>query len=106
MPSRSRRGGFARWVPGPCSPSHSIRKSCRASCRASGTPHVANNAFAARLAELQAAFRSQLPARLADMQRLAAGGPAEIAELRAMAHKLAGQGGTFGAAAVGAAAAE
>jgi len=66
---------------------------------------VAADAFAARLAALQAAFRSQLPERLADMRRLAAGGPAEIAELRTIAHKLAGQGGTFGAPEVGDAAA-
>ena len=58
---------------------------------------MADDAFARKLAELGGAFRDQLPARLAELDRLVAAGPAGLSELRAIAHKLAGQGGTFGA---------
>lgn len=53
--------------------------------------------FAEKFAELGRAFRAQLPARLEEMERLGAAGPAGEAELRAIAHRIAGQGGTFGA---------
>lgn len=58
---------------------------------------MADDAFVRKFAELGAAFRAQLPLRLAEMEQLAAAGPEALPELRALAHKLAGQGGTFGA---------
>ncbi len=52
-------------------------------------------AFARKFAELGAQFRAELPARLAEIRaHLAAGEPDEV---RAIAHRLAGRGGTFGA---------
>ena len=66
---------------------------------------MGHDAFAEKLAELNRAFRAQLPVRLAEMERLAAAGPDRWLELRAIAHKIAGQGGTFGAPEVSRAAA-
>jgi len=59
--------------------------------------------FAEKLAELRARFFAQLPARIADMERLIDQG--DLPQIRALAHKMAGQGGTFGAPEVSAAAA-
>jgi HPt (histidine-containing phosphotransfer) domain-containing protein len=64
------------------------------------------DAFAEKFAELSRAFRAQLPQRLAEMERLAGAGPQGQAALRAIAHKIAGQGGTFGAPGISRAAAE
>jgi len=67
-------------------------------------------AVAAQLAELRQAYLARLPAELAALQSLAAdlgGGEADRArldELRHRLHKLAGSGGTFGLAALSAAA--
>lgn len=63
---------------------------------------MADDAFAAKLAELASQFRAQLAPRIAEMQRLAAGGA--FAEVRDLAHQLAGRGGTFGAPEITAAA--
>lgn len=65
---------------------------------------MADDAFARKLAELGRQFRAELPGRIADLERLAAAGPGELPALRAIAHRLAGQGGTFGAPEVSAAA--
>lgn len=66
---------------------------------------MGDEAFAQKLSELGRTFRAQLPARLAELQQLAAAdGPEALTELRAIAHKLAGQGGTFGAPEISAAA--
>lgn len=54
-----------------------------------------DDAFARKFAELGATFRAQLPDRLAELRRLAAAH--RIDELRAVAHQMAGRGGTFGA---------
>jgi HPt (histidine-containing phosphotransfer) domain-containing protein len=54
-----------------------------------------DDAFARRFAELGATFRAQLPDRLAELRRLA--GEGRLDELRAIAHQIAGRGGTFGA---------
>lgn len=61
-----------------------------------------DDAFARKLAELGATFRQQLPARLAELRRLAEEG--RVDDLRAIAHQIAGRGGTFGAPEVTAAA--
>lgn len=53
--------------------------------------------FAAKYEALRQSFRAQLAERLTEMERLADAGPDGLAELRAIAHRLAGQGGTFGA---------
>lgn len=52
-------------------------------------------AFARTFAQLGATFRAQLPERLAELRRLA--DSRSFDELRAVAHQLAGRGGTFGA---------
>jgi len=67
---------------------------------------VPADAFAEKLVELGRAFRAQLPARLAEIEHLANAGPEGLVELRGIAHKLAGQGGTFGAPALSRAASE
>lgn len=60
------------------------------------------DAFARKFAELGATFRAQLPERLAELRHLAE--TARFDELRAIAHQLAGRGGTFGAPEISAAA--
>lgn len=54
-----------------------------------------DDAFARRLAELGAVFRAELPVRFAEMRAAATAGDLEA--VRAIAHQLAGRGGTFGA---------
>jgi HPt (histidine-containing phosphotransfer) domain-containing protein len=66
---------------------------------------MTNDAFAERLEALRRAFWAQLNERLARMEQLAGDGDESEAELRSIAHKLAGQGGTFGAPEIGRAAA-
>lgn len=60
--------------------------------------------FAEKMAALSRTFRAQLPDRLLEMQGLLIDG--SYAELREIAHRIAGQGGTFGAPEISAAAAE
>lgn len=52
--------------------------------------------FAEKFAELSRTFRAQLPTCLEQMEHLAALGPEGEGELRVIAHRIAGQGGTFG----------
>ncbi len=59
---------------------------------------MADDSFARKFAELGEQFRAQLPKRLAKMRRLRRKGALD--ELRAIAHQLAGRGGTFGAPAI------
>ncbi len=61
--------------------------------------------FAAKMEELRRSFDASLPARLAEMRRLLDLGADGRAELRSIAHKLSGQGGTFGYPTISAAAA-
>jgi HPt (histidine-containing phosphotransfer) domain-containing protein len=65
---------------------------------------VSEDAFERKMIELGAAFRAELPMRIAEIESLAAGGPESLPALRAIAHRIAGRGGTFGAPAVSAAA--
>ena len=61
-----------------------------------------DDAFVRKFAELSATFRAQLPQRLVELEAFADAG--DIDALRDVAHRLAGQGGTFGAPEVTAAA--
>ena len=64
------------------------------------------DAFEQKMTELRAIFHARLPVLIADLERLIAEGPAGNASIRALAHKIAGQGGTFGAPSISRAAQE
>lgn len=55
---------------------------------------MANDAFAAKFEELRRTFHAQLPERITEMGALLRDG--DIAAVQAIAHRIAGQGGTFG----------